>query len=80
MTKDIMMKTPDSEFLVSSITVGSWITCIASAKVWIRLCVARQDGSKRKLVLKKETEWKIADERGRDKWIQAHGTDTPIWC
>lgn len=59
----------------------SWTTSISSAKVLTRLHEAHQDGSKRSLVLlKKESKWKVADERGRDRWMQAHGMDTLIWC
>lgn len=60
---------------------GSWTTGISSAKVLTKMHEAHQDGSKRRLVLlKKESKWKAADERGRDRWIQAHGMDTLIWC
>lgn len=60
---------------------GSWTTSISPAKVLTRLHEAHQDGSKRSLVLlKKESKRRVADEKGRDRWIQAHGMDTLIWC
>lgn len=62
-------------------TTSSQTTSISSAQVLTRLHEEHKDGSKRNLViLKKESKWKVADERGRGRWIQAHGMDTLIWC